>query len=85
MWSVTFWAAPTMTLTHLVFALGMTAYILIAIPFEERNLVMYHGKRHADYRRNVPMLIPGMRKGGGERREETLPARAVESAVPPHA
>ena len=84
-WFVTFWATPTMTLTHLVFALGMTAYILIAIPFEERNLVMYHGKRYADYRRNVPMLIPGMRKGGGERREETLPARAAESAVPPRA
>jgi methanethiol S-methyltransferase len=84
-WIMTFWAAPTMTLTHLVFALGMTAYILIAIPFEERNLVMYHGKRYADYRRKVPMLIPGMRKSGGERREETLPAHAAESAVPPRA
>jgi methanethiol S-methyltransferase len=82
-WFVTFWATPTMTLTHLVFALGMIAYILIAIPFEERNLAMYHGKRYADYRRNVPMLIPGMRKGGGER-EGTLPTGVAESAVPPH-
>ena len=58
-WITAFWATPTMTITHLVFALGMTAYILVAIPLEERNLVTYHGKSYADYRRTVPMLIPG--------------------------
>jgi protein-S-isoprenylcysteine O-methyltransferase Ste14 len=80
-WITTFWATPTMTLTHLVFALGMTSYILAAIPFEERDLLTYHGKRYADYRRKVAMLIPGMRKGGGERLEEAAPARPAESSA----
>ena len=70
-WITAFWATPTMTLTHLVFALGMTAYILVAIPFEERDLAMYHGKDYADYRRRVPMLIPGTGKPGRKLREET--------------
>ena len=64
-WITVFWATPTMTLTHLVFTLGLTIYILIAIPFEERNLVQYHGKNYADYRRRVPMLIPGIGKRSG--------------------
>jgi protein-S-isoprenylcysteine O-methyltransferase Ste14 len=80
-WITTFWATPTMTLTHMVFALGMTSYILAAIPFEERDLLTYHGKRYADYRRKVAMLIPGLRKGGGERQEEAVSARAAESSV----
>lgn len=82
-WITTFWATPTMTLTHLVFALGMTTYILIAIPFEERNLVMYHGKNYADYRGRVPMLIPGMGKRGGKLREQTAPTLGTQSATNP--
>jgi protein-S-isoprenylcysteine O-methyltransferase Ste14 len=54
-----FWSTPTMTVTHLVFALGMTAYILIGIRFEERNLVEFHGDVYEAYRRDVPMLVPG--------------------------
>ncbi len=53
-----FWFAPTMTVTHLVFALMTTAYILIAIQFEERDLVDVYGKTYVDYRRQVPMLLP---------------------------
>jgi protein-S-isoprenylcysteine O-methyltransferase Ste14 len=58
-WLVVFWAAPTMTLAHLLFALGLTVYILIAIPFEERDLLAALGRSYADYRARVPMLIPG--------------------------
>lgn len=57
-WLFAFWATPTMTLAHLVFALGTTAYILVAIRFEERDLLKVHGQDYADYRDRVPMLIP---------------------------
>jgi protein-S-isoprenylcysteine O-methyltransferase Ste14 len=52
------WAAPTMTVAHLVFALGITGYILIAIQFEERDLSREHGPAYEAYRRRVPMLLP---------------------------
>jgi protein-S-isoprenylcysteine O-methyltransferase Ste14 len=57
-----FWATPTMTAAHLVFAIATTAYILIAIQLEERDLVEIHGQTYADYRQRVPMLVPGMKK-----------------------
>jgi protein-S-isoprenylcysteine O-methyltransferase Ste14 len=60
-WLLTFWATPTMTAAHLVFAIATTAYILIAIRWEERDLVDAHGPAYAQYREEVPMLIPAVR------------------------
>jgi methanethiol S-methyltransferase len=57
-WLLIVWAAPTMTLAHLVFASGSTLYILIGIRFEERDLVATFGERYAEYQRHTPMLVP---------------------------
>jgi methanethiol S-methyltransferase len=57
-WLTIFWAAPTMTVSHLIFALATTAYILIAIGLEERDLVSAFGATYVDYRARTPMLIP---------------------------
>ncbi len=59
-WLLTFWAAPAMTTAHLVFALVTTAYILIAIRWEERDLIDTHGDSYSRYRKEVPMLIPAV-------------------------
>ncbi|NEQ49354.1 MAG: isoprenylcysteine carboxylmethyltransferase family protein [Leptolyngbya sp. SIO3F4] len=53
-----FWATPSMTVAHLVFALVVTIYILVAVQLEERDLVADHGEDYRNYRRHVPMLIP---------------------------
>jgi methanethiol S-methyltransferase len=60
-WLFTFWATPTMTVTHLLFALMTTAYILIAIQLEERDLVAALPE-YEDYRKQVPMLVPRPRR-----------------------
>ncbi len=55
---IAFWATPRMTVGHLVFAIATTAYILIAIQLEERDMVSIHGTAYEDYRKQVSMLLP---------------------------
>ena len=55
---IAFWATPTMTVGHLVFALGMLGYILVAIQLEERDLVREYGARYLTYREQVRALVP---------------------------
>ncbi|WP_205878573.1 methanethiol S-methyltransferase [Mycobacterium camsae] len=53
-----FWAAPTMTTGHALFAAAFTVYILIALQFEERDLVAALGEQYRRYQARVPMLLP---------------------------
>ena len=59
-----FWATPTMSYGHLLLAAGMTVYVLIAIDYEERDLVGVFGDGYEDYRKRVAMLIPGIGRRG---------------------
>lgn len=56
-----FWATPEMTAGHLLLAAGMSAYMLIAIRHEERDLVALHGRDYEEYRSRVGMLLPRFR------------------------
>jgi protein-S-isoprenylcysteine O-methyltransferase Ste14 len=57
-----FWATPVMTSGHLLLALGMSAYMLVAIRYEERDLVQLFGDDYETYRRDVGMLTPRTRR-----------------------
>ncbi|EUA89579.1 phospholipid methyltransferase family protein [Mycobacterium ulcerans str. Harvey] len=52
---IAFWATPTMTAGHLLFAIVTTAYVLVALPLEERDLVAALGDQYRDYQRSVPL------------------------------
>ena len=59
-WIVMFWAAPTMGAGHFLFSLGMTAYILLAIPMEERDLAEALGEPYTRWRESTPAFVPGL-------------------------
>jgi protein-S-isoprenylcysteine O-methyltransferase Ste14 len=77
-WMLAFWATPTMTTGHLLFASVFTLYMVIAIPFEERDLIRTLGEDYRAYREQVPALIPrpGMTATGGEPTLEDVPSAA---------
>ena len=71
-WALAFWATPTMTVGHLLFAVVLTAYMALAALVEERDLVAHFGRQYEDYRRNVPRYMPRLGR-----------ARRVARVAPP--
>jgi protein-S-isoprenylcysteine O-methyltransferase Ste14 len=57
---IAMWATPMMSAGHLLFAVGMTIYLLIGIRYEERDLVGQFGDAYVEYRAKVGMIIPGV-------------------------
>jgi protein-S-isoprenylcysteine O-methyltransferase Ste14 len=60
-WMIAFWSAPVMTVGHALFAAGMTAYILVAIRYEERDLAAALGEPYRRWRAATPMFVPRVR------------------------
>lgn len=61
-WLIALWVTPTMSLGHLVFAALFTSYILVAMAFEERDLVDHFGHTYRRYQHEVPALVPALRR-----------------------
>ena len=57
-WAILFWATPTMTAGHFLFASILTGYMALAAMVEERDLVAHFGHQYEEYRRSVPMFLP---------------------------
>ncbi len=57
-WTIAFWATPSMSLGHLLFAGVLSGYMALAALIEERDLVHFIGSQYEEYQRNVPRYLP---------------------------
>ena len=78
---IAFWSTPRMTVGHLVFAAATTGYILVALQFEEHDLVAMFGEKYRRYRREVRMLIPIPRRTGEAALPESSESRSSARLV----
>lgn len=60
-WALAFWATPTMSLGHFLFAGVLTLYMVVAARIEERDLAVHFGETYHNYQRRVPMFVPRRR------------------------
>lgn len=75
-WALAFWATPTMTWGHVLLAGTLTAYMLVAVVFEERDLVEVFGQHYVEYARRVPRFVPRFK--GAPAAPVPAPAEATE-------
>jgi protein-S-isoprenylcysteine O-methyltransferase Ste14 len=80
-WALAFWATPTMTVSHLIFAGGMTLYMALAARVEERDLVGHYGEAYRAYQRRVPMFLPRWVAGRPSPREALVTAAAARAGT----
>ncbi|MFG0315959.1 MAG: methyltransferase family protein, partial [Planctomycetota bacterium JB042] len=76
---VALWATPTMTASHLLLAAGFTAYAVLGVAVEERDLIAAHGESYREYKREVGALVPTRRADApsGRRRPDRPPTAAA--------
>jgi protein-S-isoprenylcysteine O-methyltransferase Ste14 len=74
-WALAFWATPTMTAGHLLFAGVLTAYMALAAIVEERDLVAHYGRQYETYRQRVPMFVPSLTARPADTTSEAQPKR----------
>ncbi|MGD9722666.1 MAG: methanethiol S-methyltransferase [Pirellulales bacterium] len=86
-WALAFWATPTMTVGHLLFAASLTVYMMLAALVEERDLVAHFGQQYRQYQQNVGMFVPrltalnmGRRHSDALKHTEEADASALEYA-----
>ena len=77
-WITLAWATPIMTSPHLAFAIATTVYILVAIQFEERDLVTHFGEKYVAYRKATPMLIPRWSSSQNAETPNSVPRPATQ-------
>jgi methanethiol S-methyltransferase len=88
-WGLAFWAIPTMTVGHVLFAASLTAYMILASIIEERDLVAHFGQQYREYQENVGRFMPWLARGAfavTPRPSSMTPDTTFDSALPsqPH-
>jgi protein-S-isoprenylcysteine O-methyltransferase Ste14 len=79
-WGTAFWATPTMTVGHLLFAAVLTVYMGLAARVEERDLITYFGRQYEEYRRRVPMFVPRWKRTSARSPEAVPESTSAPSA-----
>jgi protein-S-isoprenylcysteine O-methyltransferase Ste14 len=69
-WAIFFWCTPVMTVGHLLFAGLLTSYILVAVIYEERDLIAHFGETYREYSRRIPRFVPRFTLAGNPSRSQ---------------
>jgi protein-S-isoprenylcysteine O-methyltransferase Ste14 len=83
-WALAFWATPTMTAGHLLYAVVLSGYMAAAALIEERDLIAHFGSRYEEYRQRVPRYLPRIGRARRLTTPKTTPSQlGADLAVMP--